>query len=468
MKLLHRTIPVLLLALAGCAGSLANQGITEISDGMNQTLGKQVVWVRSEEDADRVRERTGELLSRPLTADAAVELALLNNRELQAAFSEVGVGAADVMQARLPAAPGLTFSRRSRGEELEIERAITFNVLGLLSLPIRASIEQRNFEQTKLAVTQDVLRTAAQTRRAYYEAVAAAQADEALQRALDIASTRATLGKRLAETGNWSAFNYIREQAFYSETAITRAKARFAAVAARERLARLMGIHGENLSYKLPERLPDLPEVMDETSPDAESDAVRNRLDIRMARSRVDQLAWSLGLTQATRLVDVLEVGLAEKRETGQEQRQRGYEINIEVPIFDFGESKVARAEAIYLQGVNRLADLAIKARSEVRLATLNRRNAFEFARQYRTEILPMRQRISEELVYRYNGMLASVFELLADSRDQLLIVMDAIEAERDYWIAETDLKFAALADTGMSSGRGVRPSARSAGPAGH
>ena len=466
----HRPAPLLvvplLLGLAGCAASIAEQGMADVARMTEGPVGTPVVWIRTDEEAAKARERTTELLARPLAAEAAVEIALLNNRALQASLASLGIGAADLARARLPDAPGLSFSRKTRGDELEIERAITLNILGILTLPIRAGMEERNFEQTKLATAQDVLALAAQTRRAYFEAVAAFQAAEIVTKAVDVASARAEIAKRLAEGGNWSPLNYIREQSFYAEAAVMRTRARLNATVAREKLARSMGLYGNDLAFRLPDRLPDLPLEAADIA-DAETRAVTERLDIQMARSRIDRLASSLGLTKATRFVDVIELGLSSARETGNE-RQSGYEIHIEVPIFDFGESKVARAEAIYLQAVNRLGETAINARSDVRVAHARYRSSFDVSRQYRKEILPMRQRISEEMVYRYNGMLASVFELLADSRDELNIVMAAVEAERDFWLADTDLNFALRADVGAGSGGGSRATAGPSAPAGH
>ena len=89
-------------------------------------------------------------------------------------------------------------------------------------------------------------------------------------------------------------------------------------------------------------------------------------------------------------------------------------------------------------------------------------RTAFDVAKHYRDEIVPLRKRISEEVLLRYNGMLMSVFELLADSREQVTAVNGYIEALRDFWVAESDLQ---MALTGRSPGG--MPTLRSAAPAG-
>jgi len=136
----------------------------------------------------------------------------------------------------------------------------------------------------------------------------------------------------------------------------------------------------------------------------------------------------------------VLEAGYANKSQTG-EPRKNGYEIELELPLFDFGSTRAARAEATYMQAVHRTAEVAVNARSEVRESYSAYRSAYELARHYRDEVVPLRKRISDENMLRYNGMLASVFELLADARDQVGSVTAAIEALRDHWVAETNLR---------------------------
>jgi outer membrane protein TolC len=102
------------------------------------------------------------------------------------------------------------------------------------------------------------------------------------------------------------------------------------------------------------------------------------------------------------------------------------------------------------MQAVHRAADTATRARSEVREAYATYRTAFDIARQYRDDLVPLRKQISEELLLRYNGMLVSVFELLADARQQIATVSGAIDAKRDFFLAEANLE---LALTGKSPG---------------
>jgi outer membrane protein TolC len=178
-------------------------------------------------------------------------------------------------------------------------------------------------------------------------------------------------------------------------------------------------------------------------------------------------MAKSLGLTQATRFINVLEVGYTNESETG-ERRKNGYEIELELPIFDWGSARVARAEILYRQAMARTAAIAVNAQSEVRETYAAYRTAYDVARHYRDEIVPLRRRIADESVLRYNGMLIGVFELLADAREHVGSVNAAIEANRDFWLAETALQLALSGKSpGSAMAAGSAASTKTAAPAG-
>jgi len=425
--------------LAGCTTFSKDGGFDTVSTTASQRLGKDAVLVRTDEDRSAVAKRTQELLSRPLSMDDAIQIALLNNRGLQASYSELGIAEADLVQAgRLPN-PGFTFSRTHGGNDLSISRTFTLGLLNVLTLPLSTRIESRRFEQTRLLAADAMLKVAADARRAYIGAVAAKQSAAYAEQVKDSAEAGAELALRMQQAGNFSKLDYAREQAFYAEAVAQLAKARQQSVAAREKLTRTMGLWGSQAQYDLPERLPDLPATRPELQ-DLEHFAMQNRLDIEAAKLQTQSVASSLGLSQATRFINALDVGY-QNNFTTSDGREQGYEISVEIPIFDWGASKVARAKAIYLQSANRVAETAINARSEVRESYSAYVTDYDVAKHYRDEVVPIRKTISDELLLRYNGMLASVFELLADSRDQIGAVNSYIDALKDYWLAETDLQ---------------------------
>ncbi|HCY62200.1 MAG TPA: RND transporter [Oxalobacteraceae bacterium] len=418
---------------------------------MTQERTGQTVQLSRPDDYKRsAGETLRQLLAKPLTPDSAAQIALLNNQGLQAGFAELGIAEADLVSAGWMRNPSFSFGRMRTGNDIEIERGIMFDVIGLLTIPIRSGIEQRRFEQARLQAAAQAVGLARDTRKAYFNAVAAQQTAQYMEQVVVAAEAAAELARRMAQVGNFSKLDQAREQAFYADATTQLARARHNATAAREQLSRLMGVWGEQTAFRLPDRLPDLPQAP-EAIKDAEMQAMQQRLDIQMAKRGTESTARALGLSKASRFINVLDIGYVNKSETGA-PRGNGYEIELQLPIFDWSGAKVAKAEAIYMQSLHRTADIAVRARSEVRESWSAYRTTYDVARHYRDEIVPLRKKISDEVLLRYNGMLASVFELLADARAQIGSVNAAIEAQRDYWLAETDLQ-AAINGGGRGAG---------------
>jgi outer membrane protein TolC len=438
-----------LLALAGCASLSPDARFSAVQEAVKQRTGADATLVRNDQDANSVRSRVKELLAKPLGPQEAVQIALLNNPGLQAGYAEVGIAEADLVQASRWRGPTLSFARLRRGDETEYERSVFFDVLGLMTIPLSVRVEEKRLVSAQNRAADAALRVALDARKAWFAAVAAQESAKYAEQVKEAAEAGAELGRRMAAVGNWSKLNQAREQVFYAEATAQLARARLSQLSVRERLARLMGLWGEDLAFQLPERLPELPKEPREAGADLEAQALAQRLDVQGARTDTEALARSLGLTKVTRFISLLEVGVISNSETGL-PRQRGWEIELGIPIFDFGGARTARAERLYMQSVNRAAETAVQARSDVRESYGAYRTAFDLARHYRDEVVPLRKRISEEALLRYNGMLMSVFELLADSREQVGAVNAYIEALRDFWLAESDLQ---MALTGRSPG---------------
>jgi outer membrane protein TolC len=451
--------------LGGCASFSPDGGFAAVEKTAKDRLGKDVQWARSDADQDRIAQRVSELLAKPLSVDDAVQVALLNNRGLQASFQELGIGEAELVQAgRLPN-PGFSFGRMSKGDEREIERGLHLNLARLIAMPYIGQMEARRFEQTKGMVAMSVLSLAADTRKAYYNALAAEETVRYMRQVKQAAEASAELARRMEQVGNFTKLQRAREQVFYADAAQNLARAEQAQRSTRERLTRLLGAWGSQTQFTLPERLPDLPkDVMD--LPDIERTAMAQRLDVQGAKLAAEQTARNLGLTRTTRFINVLELGLV-RNSSNEAPTQRGWEIGFELPLFDWGGARVARAEAVYMQTLHRAAETAVNARSEVREAYGAYRSAYDLARHQRDEVVPLNQRIAEENVLRYNGMLIGVFELLADARSQIASVNGSIQALRDFWIAQADLDMALIGKPSLAAASGPAMAAEAAG-AGH
>ncbi|MGB9129961.1 MAG: TolC family protein [Thiobacillus sp.] len=449
------------LLLGGCASFSEDGGFDAIQSATQSRLQKDVAWARDDASRSQSQSRIDALLAKPLSADDAVQIALLNNPGLQAAFNTLGVAEADWVSAQRLPNPGFSIGRLTRGSEVEWERSLHLNLAALLTMPMRAGIEQRLFEQTRRALVQDVLQLAAETRKAWVVAVAAGQTAEYQQQAMEAAEAGAELARRMAQAGNWSRLKQAREQSFYADAALAVARAGQAKLAARERLVRLMGLtQGDRV--QLPARLPDLPAAVP-ALPGVEQRAMDSRIDLQMAKLQTETLAKNLGLTRSTRFINVLELGII-NNSSNEEPNQRGYEISFELPLFDFGQSRVVAAESRYRQALEQAREAAVNARSEVREAYAMQQSQYAIARHLRDEVVPLKQRISEENVLRYNGMLIGVFELLADARSQIASVNAAIEAQRDFWLSDADLQMALVGKPDMRQAASDSPAMAESG----
>ena len=441
------------LVLAGCA-SLSSDGGS--ADVQALTSGNPLMAGATAQRApdDASRKRIGELLAQPLDAEAAVRIALVNSPRVQDAFATLQLSDADRVQAASLPNPVFAISRLTEGSEREIERMLSFNVVGLLTLPWQARWAGQRHESAKLQAAQSVLVLAADTRRAWVRAVAAQQSVAYLRDAKEAAEAGAELAHRMAKAGNWSTLQRTREQLLLADASAQLARAEQAAVASREQLTRLLGLSGGDTAYTLPDRLPPLPKAAPELG-DVQALALRDLLDVRSATAQNTAVASSLGLTHATSVINAMELGVVRntKFDNGADRSRstkRGFELDLPIPIFDWGQARNGRAEALYLQSAARVRDVGVLAASEAREAWQGWNTAYAIARRYRDEVLPLRKQVNEEMVLRYNGMLASVWELLGETRASVLAVNAGIEAQRDFWLADTDLQ---LVLTGSSPG---------------
>jgi outer membrane protein TolC len=443
--------------LAACSATGGpNDAFLAVSDVTSERLGTETVRIRTEEDSAEARARVEAMLKKTLSAEAAVQIALFSNRGLQAAYNEIGLAEANLLQESLPPNPSLSLTRLASSANLEIEGRIVANILAIATIPVRKEIAGDRLYQAQLRAIGETLRLAAETRRAYYRTVAAKQQLDYLGQARASAEAASDLAKKLGETGAWNKLDQAREHAFYAETSAQEATAQQRYRSEREKLVRLMGLWGRDLSFKLPSQLPPLPKAP-RTLQTVEANAVAHRVDLEIARRELDVLAKMLGLTQATGFINVLEAGPAWKRDSGV-PRERGVDVQLTIPMFDFGQAKVQRAQETYMQAVNRLAEKAINARSESREAYQAYRTTYDVARHYRDEVVPLRKTIADESQLRYSGMLVDVFRLLADTRQSIQSLNASIDAQRDFWLAAVDLSSAVI-------GSGTSTSEMASGP---
>jgi len=452
---LLRYLPVLIASsfvLSGCAGFSKGGGLNDVKTLTQKHIRQEVVWPKTVMEQQLAETRVKELLQNELDVESAVQLALLNNKGLQASLFELGISEADVVQAgRLPN-PKFSMLYARRNGDYKIEQALTFNIFSLLTMPKMLEIERLNFEKAKQQAALDVLKLAYQTRLAYFNAVAANEQVAYSAQVKESAEASAEMARRMVKAGNWNQLELVREQGFYADASQDELAAKQKQQASHEALSRLLGISVHQLP--LQKRLPDLPNTIAESA-EFQQEAFEQRLDLQAARSHVQALAKQLGLTKATSVINVLELGPARVLEGRRgDAYKNGVDISFELPLFDWGGAKVARAEATYMQGVNRAAYIAINAQSEIREAHGRYRSSYDIARHYHDEIVPLRKKVLDEKLLRYNGMLISPFELFADARAQVASVKTYIEKLNEFWLADTALQMTRIGNLNVPEGK--------------
>jgi len=445
------------LLAAGCANFTGDGGMAPVNEGVRRAIGKDVAKQVSPEDVRRAHERVQAMLTEPLSEDAAVQIALLNNRGLQASYNDLGVSEAEYVQASLPPNPVLSVSRTfgtadaGFGSFAGLGLGLVGNLLAFATLPRRTEIAKREFEEARYRAVATTLAFAIDVRRAWVRAVAAQERLALLEDARRTADASAGMMKQLGETGAANKLDQGRVAAFYADLSAQIGLARLTVQKEREALTRLLGVWGADIEYKLPVRLPALPAAPESLS-DVEKEAMRRRTDLIILRYEIETLAKSVGFVNATRYVTFLQLGgvYENQLQTGESPdptnvNRGGFDLSVSIPVFDTGKARLTQAHEIYMRAINRLAERSVNARSEARAAYTAYRASFDIARYYQTRLVPLRRANAQEALLRYNGMLIDVFELLIEERERISASLASQDALRDYYLADADLQAALI-----------------------
>jgi outer membrane protein TolC len=344
--------------------------------------------------------------------------------------------------------PLFTFERLVRkedgGVDLDIGRMLSTSLFHWITLPMRRTAVDQQQARLHTQSAQQLVQTVTHARQAWVLAVAAAQVEAYYVQAREAAEASAELARRMFAVGNFSKLQRAREQAFYADTASGQARAQHATVAAREALVRALGLTpAQATQLKLPARLPDLPSER-KTAPQVTTQALAQRLDIKLADSQAQYYGATRRLNHLESVIGDIHLEGVRNSETGK-PAQRGFEIELPLPIFDWGGAKRAEFAARQLAMQHRAEDVTRKASSQLREHYSAYTTTYDIAKHYRDEIVPLRKLIAEEMLLKYNGMLIGVFDLLADAREQIGSVISAIDAQRDFWLADAALAAAVI-----------------------
>lgn len=429
--------------LAGCASVGIDDALKETNTSAQQFTGGQLELSRTQEQRDRRAALTQDLLSKPLSQNDAVQLALANSPSVQTLIAQSWGDIAAANQAGRMPNPIFTFERMTMNSELELGRLLSFGIVDLILLPQRLSISESQANQAKVQLTGAVVDQVTQVKQAWVRAVAAQQSLQYAQQVNKSAQASAELARRMQQIGNFSKLQRARQQVFYADATTQLASAQHATTAAREELIRILGLDdAQAAKLTLPDRLPDLPKSPREAK-EVAATATEQRLDVQLARAQLDVAGKSQGINLLSTFIDVELGGRYDTvfdNAEGTKSNRRGFELDIRLPLFDWGSAQRDALNAQSLAAANRYDATVRGASSQLREGYSAYRTAYDIARHYRDEIVPLRQTMADENVLRYNGMLIGVFELLAEARDQISSVTNAINAQQQFWLADAAL----------------------------
>jgi hypothetical protein len=384
------------------------------------------------------------LLDQPVSQEMAVRIALMHSPVFQIMLNEYWGNAAGAMQmARVPN-PVFAFERLRGGDELEIGRLLSIGALDLLTLPQRRKIatQRRLAEEWKLS--GEVVEKITTVRKSWVRAVAAQQTAGYAAQVFESAEASAELARRMEAAGNFNRITRARQQAFHADATAQLAVARQESLARREELIRELGLDDEAAKKLiLPATLPSLPEAA-LSAAEVSQLAKTARLDLQWARYQFESARAAQGLTGITSWIDVEVAGRRDSifdDDSGARETVRGYEVELRLPVFDVGDLERAAMNAETTAAFNRYESVRRAAGSHLREHYAAYQTAYDLAIHHRDEIVPLRKTISEENLLRYNGMLIGVFELLADSREQISAVMSSIAAQQQFWLSDAALR---------------------------
>lgn len=434
--------PFVLVMIWGCAAAPKDAGLRDVQDAVRERSGFVVSWQREQAAETAAAERVRVLLSEELTERAAVEIALLGNRRLQATLEELGIARADLIQAGRPSNPVLGGEIRFPERPVApVEFHVVQNLLDLIQLPRRRKLAAASFEQTRLRVADQVLDLVTDVRSAYIGLQATSQMTDLRREVAAAARAAAELAIRQHEAGNISDLELENEQALFEQARLELARSEEDIVGGRERLNALLGLWGDGTRWTIVSRLPDLPEA----EPDLhglESAAVARRLDLIAARREVEAAARAAGLARGAALGEFA-IGVHQEREPDG-TRTAGPSLDVPLPLFDRGGAARSRALAVLRQAEHRYAALAVEVRADIRLLRDRMLAARARAEYLRDVVLPRRSRIVSFSQQEYNFMLIGAFELLLARQNEIAARREHVEALRDYWIALAALERAA------------------------
>ncbi len=433
---------LLAVALAACSSVPEEAGFGDAAELVRERDGHAIRWNQGAPEDEEVEAQVRALLASELDAEAAVQIALLRNRHLQALYEDLRIAQADLVQAGLLRNPIFHVEARfpEGGGRTAFDLGLEEDFLSILYLPLRKRVAAASFEATKLRVAEHVLALAGEVRMAFYRLQGAEQLAELRRTVLQATDASSDLARRLHEAGNIRDLDLDNELALHEEAKLALVQAELERTETREHLNALLGLWGEEAGgWSMAARLPELP-ADEEPVAGIEARVMKASLSLEQRRTEIEREAERLGLVRGTRLTPDPALGVSAERESESGIWTVGPALALSLPLFDQGQPAVARAVAVLNSLQESYAAEAVELRAAVPSAAsrvLARRGRADFLRRV---VLPLRSRIVEETQLQYNAMQQGAFELLMAKREEIVAGATYVEELRDYWIARAEL----------------------------
>ncbi|HEX2229425.1 MAG TPA: TolC family protein [Candidatus Binatia bacterium] len=434
------SLVAVLLLLSGCTSIAMNAGFNDVKVTVEERSALQIFWNNGSDLDKEAAGKLASLLEGKLTAEQAVQVGLLNNRELQAAYSDLGIAQADLVQAGLlnnPIFDASVMFPVSGGGRPDLELSAAMNFLNIFYIPLRRRVAAARFEEVKTRVTGSVLDFAGRVRSAFYRYQAAEQMLELRQAIVQALDASFEIARRLSAAGNITDLDLARERAQFETSKLALRSAEVAVRQNREELNILMGLWGKQTQWQSDQRLPEIPEQPVKTE-HLERLALEKSMDLLNARQRIMLAGNQLGFNRWTALLPELHTGALGEREEG--SWELGPTLEFPIPLFDRGQARVGRAAAELRSAQQQYYAFAVRIRSTARAVQDRMEGARDRALYYRDILLPLHERIVNEAQLQYNAMQLGPRQLLNAREQQIETAAAYIEALREYWLARGNI----------------------------
>jgi cobalt-zinc-cadmium efflux system outer membrane protein len=447
------TLAACLAAIGGCASLDPAQDYRRAGGMVEERSGAPVDWTSPWSEAFEGWD--GAL---PLTQDAAVKMALRNNRELRAEVERIAESRADLVQAGLLPNPVLSLTLRAPVDPADgvwfvgAAAVQQLTALWLRDGKIRAADARLN--ETVLDVSDSALRLVADV-RATHARIAFGQ------RELDLTREAETLVRESIDAmrrrvigGEATPLDTARlEQQLVSfetdEADLSRALAK-----ERRRLLELMGFPAADADWAASDA--DLVRALPADEATAIALARSQRLDVAASRALAEASAADLSVEERNRLRE-FGVGVDFERDTD-ESYTLGPVVEAEIPIFDTNEAQIAKAGSTARAALATSEAVAHRAIREARAAYIEATEAATLAARLRDVAVPLGERVADLAQRGVTAGVSDTTVLLEARRDLLEVRRTLTRREADAAVAAIELEYAVGGTVAATSGSSGTP----------